>query len=242
MNDDTAAPEMTRDERQLDMWKRWQKEGDEGVMTDLLSDLQPLIKSNLGQYSSSPLPYEVLRLRANVMLRDALSTYDPNKGASLGTYATHSMKPMSRYVQKYQNTKYLPQYLAQQYGRYENAEAQLRDKLGRDPDDEELSRAMNLSVRNIQRIRLAKSPEMPVSVSEEIGSEQSMGDAESSRNRDRLFYLRTTLKGKDRQMFDMLTGMGKQKAVTDRAEIARRLGVPVDEVYAKTRKWSRQVK
>lgn len=43
-------------------------------------------------------------------------------------------------------------------------------------------------------------------------------------------------------MFDMLTGMGKQKAVTDRAEIARRLGVPVDEVYAKTRKWSRQVK
>ncbi|MCK4823058.1 hypothetical protein KA005_45270, partial [bacterium] len=184
---------------------------------------------------------EVLRLRANAMLRDALPGYDPSK-AGLGTYTTHSLKPMARYVQKYQNVKYLPQYLVQEYGRYENAQRVLRDKLGREPDDMEMAKAMNLPERQIRRIKLAKSPEIAVSASEALRSDETADDSETTRNKDRLYYLRTTLKGTDLKIFDLLTGMGRYKPVSDRAEIARRVGIPVSEVYAKTRRWARQVK
>ena len=238
MND---TPEMTRDERQLDMWKRWQKSGDENIRTQLLEDLQPLIKSNLGQYSSSPLPYEVLRLRANAMLRDALPGYLPAK-AGLGTYTTHSLKPMARYVQKHQNVKYLPQYLVQEYGRYENAQRGLRDKLGREPDDREMAEVMNLPERQIRRIKLAKSPEIAISASEALRLNEAADDSESARNKDKLYYLRTTLKGTDLKIFDLLTGLGWYKPVSDRAEVARRVGIPVSEVYTKTRRWARQVR
>jgi DNA-directed RNA polymerase specialized sigma subunit len=238
---DDQQPKMTRNERQLDMWKRWQQSGDESIRTELLEDLQPLIKSHLGRYASSTLPYDNLQLRANQILRDALAKYDPSK-ASIGTYATHSLAPISRYVQTHQNTKYLPPYLAQEYGRFENEQRKLRNKLGREPDNEEIAEAMNLPVRHIRRIRLAKSPEVPVSTTEDIERPDVAQDTESERNRDKLYYLRTTLKGKDLKIFDLLTGMGRYNPISDRAEIARRVGVPVEEVYAKTRKWARQVK
>jgi len=237
--------EMTRDERQLDLWKRWQKSGDENIRKDLLTDLQPLIKHNLGQYSTSTLPYGVLRLKANVMLRDALAKYDPSRGASIGTYTTNSLMPMTRYVQKYQNTKYLPQYLVQEYGRFENEQRKLRDKLGREPSDEEMSKALNLSERQIRRIKLGKSPEVAISTIEGMETAktfQKEDKAQSIRNRDKLFYLRTTLKGAELRAFDLLTGMGKYKPVSDRNEIAKRIGVPVEQVYSMTRKWARQVK
>jgi len=242
---DDEPREMTRDERQLDTWKRWQNTGDENIRKELLGDLQPLIKSNLGQYATSTLPYGVLRLRANTMLRDALAQYDPNRGASIGTYTTHSLRPMSRYVQKYQNTKYLPQYLVQEYGRFENAQNKLRDKLGREPRDEEMSKAMNLSERQIRRIKLGKSPEVAISSIEGMETNKDFeiaDDSESIRNRDKLYYLRTTLKGNDLKAFDLLTGMGRYNPVSDRAEIAKRIGVPVEDVYSMTRRWARQVK
>lgn len=235
-------PKIGRDERQLEMWRNWQKSGDEGVRMALLEDLTPLIKSNLSQYSTSTLPHEALSLKAHVMARDALAGYDPTKGASIGTYLTNSLKPMSRYVQKYQNTKYLPQYLVQEYGRFESAEAKLRDELGRPPEDIEIAKRMNLPERQIRRIRLAKSPEIAVSASENMEFDEAADDMERTRNADKLYYLRTTLSGKDRQIFDYLTGMGSVKPISDRAEIARKLGIPVAEVYAKTRRWARQVK
>jgi len=241
----TEPKEMTRDERQLDLWKRWQKSGDEGIRKELLTDLQPLIRHNLGLFSTSTLPYGVLRLKANTMLRDALSKYDPNRGASIGTFTTHSLMPMSRYVQKYQNVKYLPQYLVQEYGRFENEQRKLRDKLGREPRDEELGKALNLSERQIRRIKLGKSPEVAISTIEGMDTDktfQKEDQTQSIRNRDKLFYLRTTLKGTERKVFDLLTGMGRYKPVSDRAEIARRVGVPVEQVYSMTRKWARQVK
>lgn len=233
---------MGRNDNQLAMWKRWQKEGDDDIRADLIEDLQPLIKKNIAQYSNSPLPYGAIQLKANAIVRDSLAKYDPSKGASVGTYITNSMKPISRYVQKYQNTKYLPSHLASQYGRFENAERELRDKLGRAPLDTEVAKHMKLNERQIRRIRLAKSPEVPVSLDEatEIRQKEQGVDV-TARNKDKMYYLRTTLKDNDLKIFDMLTGMGDSKPVSDSGEIARRLKLPVSTVYSKVKRWRRQV-
>jgi len=99
---------------------------------------------------------------------------------------------------------------------------------------------MGLSERQIRRIRLAKSPEVPVSLDEatEI-REKATGRLETERNRDKLYYFRTTLKGKDLELFDMLTGMGSVKPVSDTSEIARRLKIPIGRVYSTTKRWRR---
>jgi len=233
-----------RNEQQLALWRRWRESGDDSHRQELLETLQPLVRSHLAQYATSPLPYEVLELQAYRMLRDALPKYNPER-SNLGTFASHSLRPLSRYVQTHQNTKYLPQYLAQQYGRYENEQRKLRDKLGRDPDDIEMAKAMNLPARQIRRIRLAKSPEIAIGATERQSSgsnEASDASIERERIRDKLYYLRTTLRGKDREIFDYLTGMGRYKPISSRAEIARRTGVPIQEVYAKTRRWARLVR
>jgi len=228
----------TQADRQLGYWTKWQQTGEEKHRTKLLEDLKPLIKYNIGQYSSSPLPFEVLELKANAMVRDALKDYNPVK-AGIGTYVTNSLKPMSRYVQGHQNVKYIPNYLSQEYGRYEAAERTFRNETGREPTEEEMAKKMGLTPRQVKRIALAKAPEFSTSVLE---GDDADSDSLRSLNKDKMYYLRATLKGNERKAFDLLSGMGKYKPVTDREEIAKRLNIPVSDVYTMTRRWSRTLK
>lgn len=227
----------TQAERQLGYWTKWQQTGDEKYRTKLLADLKPLIKHNISQYSQSTLPYEVIELEATAMAKDALGNYNPTK-AGLGTYVTNSIKPISRFVQGHQNVKYLPSHLAREFGRYEAAERAFRNKEGREPTEEEMAKKMGLTPRQIKRIALAKAPEFSTSVLE---GDDIDPNSIRNLNKDKMYYLRSSLSGKEKKVFDYLTGMGRYKP-TNRKEISKKLNIPMSEIYTMTRQWSRSLK
>lgn len=226
---------LSRNEQQLDMWLKWQQSGDNDYMEQLLDSLQPIIKSNLTQYSASPIPYPVLQAQANIFVRDAMKDYNPTKSA-IGTYATNSLMQMNRYVQKHQNVKYLPEYLSSEYGRIDDAERSLYSKLKREPTDAELAKHMKMPEDQVARIRLAKSPERLMSM-EFSQDDVSPSERTTSAHEDAAAYLRASLKGKERQAWDMMSA-GEANSAT----IASKLNVPVAQIYAYRRRWSNMLR
>lgn len=222
---------LSRNEQQLDMWMKWQQSGKDEYMEQLLDSLQPIIKSNLTQYTASPIPYPVLQAQANIFVRDAMKDYNPTK-AALGTYATNSLMQMSRFVQKHQNVKYLPEYLSSEYGRMDDAERGMFSKLKREPTDAELAGHMNLPEDQVARIRLAKSPERLLSM-EFDQDDVPISDRVSKSHEDAAAYLRSALKGKERQAWDMMSA-----GETNSAAIASKLQIPVPQIYAYRRRWT----
>jgi DNA-directed RNA polymerase specialized sigma subunit/adenylate kinase family enzyme len=222
---------LSRNEQQLDMWMKWQQSGKDEYMEQLLDSLQPIIKSNLTQYTASPIPYPVLQSQANIFVRDALKDYNPTKSA-LGTYATNSLMQMSRFVQKHQNVKYLPEYLSSEYGRMDDAERSMFSKLKREPTDAELAGHMGLPEDQVARIRLAKSPERLLSM-EFDQDDVPISARVSKSHEDAAAYLRSALKGKERQAWDMMSS-----GETNSAAIASKLQIPVDSIYAYRRRWT----
>lgn len=228
-------------EEQLRLWTQWKVENKPEYMEDLLDSLQPLIKDYVRQFADGPIPYNALLARANIIARDSLKNYNPGQSA-IGTFVTHQLQPMHRYVAKYQNVKYAPEYLSQEYGRYEEALRTLQNKFDRYPTDEEVSNYMNIPVAHVQRIQQSIAPETFVStIPEEMGDDENFNLMVSSRQEDDLAYLRSELTGAELRAFDLVSGKS-QKPITDMKTVADRLKVNVSDVYRWRRNWANRLR
>lgn len=229
-------------EEQLKLWTQWKVTKQKAYMAQLLESLQPLLKNYIKQFTEGPIPYNVLLSRANIIARDALKNYDPAK-SQLGTFVVHQLKPMYRYVSKYQNIKYAPEYISQQYGRYELALRTLENKLGRHPTHEEVAAHLGVSPDIVQSIEEGIAPATAIStLPEEMGDELVMSENISSKQKDDIAYLREELSGKEKKVFDLLSGWGDKKPQTDVVEVAKKIGVSVQDIYKWRRKWTRRLK
>jgi DNA-directed RNA polymerase specialized sigma subunit len=229
-------------EEQLALWKEWKVTHDDIVMEDLLDSLQPLMKDYVKKFADYPIPYTALLAQANIISRDAMENYDPNRSA-LGTYVVNNLKQMHRYVNKYQNIKYAPEYLGQEYGRYEDALRKLENDLGRTPSDEEVANFMELPSNQIARIRAGMAPEiLSSSIPEEMGDEIQFGESVAQGHDNVLAYLRHELHGQELAAFDYLSGWGGGARITDTEALAKKLNVNVNDIYAWRRKWTKRLK
>ena len=144
------------------LWSRWKDEKDEGAFDELLTSLDPLIRYNLGKWSTNPVNQIALRANAYSLVRDNMGKYDPNKGA-MSTHVTNSMLPIHRYVSTYQNPMTVPERLTQQFGAVQRAEEDLRDDLGREPTINEIAIKSKISADRIERIQGGMSKSVPIS-------------------------------------------------------------------------------
>ena len=227
-------------DKQREMWVQWKTTGNDRYRIELLRSLQPLLKRNIQQYSQYPIPYNTLLTQANILANQAITSYNPAKGAAVSTYVQHNLKPMNRFVKQHQNIKYLPQYLSDYYGKYEATERRLTGKLGREPTQAEIAKDLGLREDEVARIAFAKSPEILSSVFEEDIENLPDDNAWRRYQQDRLAYLRSELSGTELKAFDLITGKNR-KPLTNKQEVAQKLDVPVEDIYSMTRRWSRRL-
>lgn len=233
---------MLTNEQQKELWKKWQSSNDDQYMVELMQSLQPLLKGYIKQFASGPIPYSALLGQANILARDALKNYDPEK-AQINTYITHQLQPMHRFVGKYQNLKYTPEYISQQYGRYEHALRTLENKLSRHPTHEEIAEFMGTKPKTVERIEQGMAPETFVgSLPEELGDEEMFNAIVESKQKDDMAYLRAELEGNERKAFDLLSGWQRKNPITDTKEVANRLNLDVNDIYEMRRRWNRRLK
>jgi len=222
-------------ERQLELWRQWQKTGNDQYVEDLLDSLTPLFKHVLNKYTQYPIPYNILMHKSMMLARDALGKYDPTK-SKLSTYVMNQIRPLDRFVKQYQNVSYVPEFLSKEFGRYEAAQQALADNLGRTPNDAEMAEYMKMPLNHIQRIRAAKTQSMLASSNVSEREEQFIDNARSKLD-DRAIYLRSQLEGKERQAFDKLFSHRGGHLLAE--DLAKDLGVTAADIYAWRRRWTR---
>lgn len=207
-------------------------------MTQLLDSLQPLIKGYISRFRGSTIPYSAIWAQANIAVRDSLKNYDPKK-AQLSTYVTHQLNPVHRYVLKYQNTKYAPEYISQSFGKYETASRTLENEFGRMPTTEEIAKEMRLSPKIVEKIELAMAPEtFTTQVPDEVADAEDFDDLVRKQQSKEIAYLRSDLPEPEQKIMDALTKY-PNKTTQDIADMYK---MDIEEIYKMRRNWSKQLK
>lgn len=164
------------------------------------------------------------------MALKALDSYDANKG-NVRTHLLSQLQSLRRISAQSQNIISIPEQVGLDFGHMTESENQLRDELGRDPTDDELADATNLSRRRIQKIRAFNQPVSEGATMRDVSSEENYGgDVASSvpgatRGEDAWFnFVYDDLSPTDKLIADMTLGRNGRRRTTTQ-DIARRLNI-----------------
>lgn len=209
-------------------YQAWQGQRTPQNNTALLKTLQPVLETAVTSYAGgnqSP----TIKSRAKIMALRAMESFDPQKG-NVRTHLLSQLQSLRRLSAQEQNIIHVPEQVGLDFQHLNESENELRDQLGRDPTDDELSDHTNLSVRRIRKIRQFRQP---VSEGTVVGQESEENDPTdvasavpgASRGHDAwLNFVYGDLGPTDKLIMDMTLGRnGKRRAATQ--DIARRLGI-----------------
>jgi DNA-directed RNA polymerase specialized sigma subunit len=138
----------TRQQQDLEMWREWKSTKDPQTLNSLVDRLNPLIQREVQKWGTT-VPRPALESKARMLTAEALNTYDPNKGAAVGTHVASRIRKLSRHVYPYQNVARLPENKQLNYNTFQVAQNRLVDNLGRDPSASELSDELGWTSRKI---------------------------------------------------------------------------------------------
>ena len=210
-------------------YQSWQTTRSPETNTALLKTLQPVLDTAVTSYAGgnqSP----TIKSRAKIMALKAMESFDPQKG-NVRTHLLSQLQSLRRLSAQEQNIIHIPEQVGLDFQNLNESENELRDALGRDPTDEELSNHTNLSLRRIRKIRRFHQP---VSEGTVMGQESEENDptdiasqvpGSSNRAADAwMNFVYDDLGPTDKLIMDMTLGRnGKRRAATQ--DIARKLGV-----------------
>lgn len=134
----------------------WKKTQTPATNTKILGTVQPVIETALSSYvgqSATP----AIRSRAKLMALKALNTFDPAAG-NVRTHLLSQLQSLRRLSAQEQNIIGIPEQVGLDYQKLSEAENELRDRLSRDPSDDEVADATGLSIRRIKKIRAFNQP------------------------------------------------------------------------------------
>lgn len=210
------------------VYQQWKTTRTPDMNTKMLATVQPVVDTALMSYAgktTSP----TLKSRARLMALKALDTYDPQKG-NIRTHLLSQMQSLRRMTAKEQNIISLPEQVGLDYQRLGESENELRDQLGRDPTDNELSDHTMLSSRRIRKIRAFSQPVAEGSTAQEFGDEANDGNVAStipgatSASDAWLNFVYDDLGPIDKTIMDLTLGRNGRRRVSTQ-EIARKLNV-----------------
>jgi DNA-directed RNA polymerase specialized sigma subunit len=209
-------------------YQQWQQQRTPEINTKLLSTVQPVIDTAVSSYAANN-PSPTIKTRARLMALKAMESYDPKKG-NVRTHLLSQLQGLRRLSAKEQNIIAVPEQVGLDFQRLNESENELRDRLGRDPTDNELSDHTNLSRRRIQKIRAFHQPLPESATTSENDDEMNDGGVASSipgqtRGADAwMNFVYDDLGPTDKLIMDMTLGRNGRRAVSTQ-EIAKRLRI-----------------
>lgn len=213
--------------RELDLWKKWKDNGQNPEdLKPLMQSFRPLIRKNANFWASrADMPPQAVHAAFQKQFVVALQTYDPNKGAKLGSWVTTNLSKgkAQRWISKYQDPIRVQENRYYKTGMWDNAYATLKDQLGRDPTTLEMSEKLGWSEAEVGRMESEKrglswmdSSFDPTAVS-------------PSKESDALKMVRYTLTPDELNVFDHLGGYYGKPQMRP-GEIAKKFGFSPSKV------------
>ena len=152
---------------EMEMWKKW-KEG--GMQPDdlrpLLHSFKPLIKKHAHQWMATTdldLSPAAIHMEFKKHFVNALASYDPDRGAKLGTWISSSLRGAQRWVANNRHPARMGETRFYRVGKFNNAKSVLYDQLGREPTTQEMSEHLNWSPAEVARSQAEQRKALPQS-------------------------------------------------------------------------------
>lgn len=213
--------------KELDMWSHWNTNGRQPEhLQPLINSFRPLINSKVNIYTSKirDIPPESIRAEFMNQFVQAMQTYDPDRGAGLGTHVQHQLKKAQRFVTTYQNPGRIPENRIYKIRELQDAEMHLDDRLGRPPTQLELADHLKWSPRQVGLLQKEVRKARPTSQFESDPFAYM-----PSRQQEVLRLLPYELTHDERAVFEYVYGVGG-KSQLGTGDIATRLGMSPPKV------------
>lgn len=151
-NDISQYPVLTPEE-EIEAIKRY-KDGDEAIEELLItSNLRLVVKVTL-KYIKPGVYFLDLIQDGTIGLINAIKRFDPSKNYKLSTYATWWIKKeIIESLKEKLNFIKIPNYILLMYKKIIMVERELHNKNGKKPTDEELEKALNMKIDEINKMR-----------------------------------------------------------------------------------------
>lgn len=223
----------TRQQQDLELWRQWRKTGRSDVLKKLLDRLQPLIYREVAKWGST-VPPAALESKGRLLTVEALKSYNPNRGAAIGTHVTARLRKLSRYVYPHQNVARLPENKQLMFNTVTVAQNNLQDTLGREPSVEELADELKWNPRKVADFQRSFGRR------ELVESEGAFLELhqDSSVLTDFFYH---GLPAKDQRLFEDITGYGGSKPKSN-AQLRRKYRLTQGQLSYKKRKFTEDVK
>lgn len=134
------------------LYDEWKQNPNKKTMGRLVHQMNPLIYNEVRKLSGS-LPTEALAAESKKWAIHAIKTYNPNKGASIGTHVSNYLMKTKRLNYQYQNSARLPEDQQLQYHAWNKAHSDLEAELNRDPTDKEMAKRLGWEEKRVQKYK-----------------------------------------------------------------------------------------
>ena len=142
----------SRSEQDRVLWDQWKKNPTDANTSALLQQINPLIQREVNKWAGT-LARPLLETEGKRLAVQAFQTYDPNRGAALGTHIVNQLQKMSRLSYANQNVARLPENKMLQFHAFHVAHSELQDTLGRAPSADELSDHLGWTMQRLEHFR-----------------------------------------------------------------------------------------
>lgn len=141
-------------DKDLQLWHQWKQGGENPEdMKPLLDSFRGLIRSRSNKFAGNvELPPAAIHAEFTRQAVAAFKTYDPSRGAALGSWVGTNLQKGNRFIATYQNTARIGEHRHYKVGQYQNAYATLDDQLGREPTNQELSEHLGWHPKEVTRM------------------------------------------------------------------------------------------
>lgn len=205
-------------------YKAWKTSDTPETRAALLNAISPVLSRGVTTYGGGD---KLMGGHAKLLALKALPTYDPEQGR-LDTHLLSHLQGLQRIYGKQQQLIKVPERMVLDYGKLQDTEKELEDKLGRVPTIGELQRQTGLSRTRIAKIRQANPG---VATTGMVPSEENDLSSVASRiigdDRDTqawLDFVHDDLNPTDQVIMEHLMGLyGKRKLSTK--ELAKKLAI-----------------
>ena len=201
----------------------WKLDPSPANSTMLLKTIEPEIQRGITAHVGKPNP--LIRSRARRMALKAVETYDPTK-AKLGTHVVNQLQGLKRISRKQTQILKVPERVAMDQHRVEQARLELVDRLGRDPSTREIADYTGLSSRRLDHLRKFKHPISEGAIMGPQGEEGNMGQLPAVMGNSNAWaeVVYSDLDGTNQKIMEWTLGLHGEPQLSNQA-IARKLRI-----------------